>query len=136
MKRSSRLLYQIQDFMTPAPQSVQRDRPVAEALEIMRRARVRHLPVLDGARLVGVVAERDCYFIETLRGADARTVRVDAAMTEDLYEVSPEAPLDEVAETMASRKYGSAVIARGSTVVGIFTTVDALHALAEILRKH
>jgi acetoin utilization protein AcuB len=55
-------------------------------------------------------------------------------MTEQPYTVSPEAPLDEVVETMAANKYGSAVIMQNQKVVGIFTTVDACEALCQLLR--
>ena len=54
-------------------------------------------------------------------------------MTPDPYIVSPEAELDEVVSTMAAKKYGSAVVSDNGKVVGIFTTVDACSAFAELL---
>jgi CBS domain-containing protein len=55
-------------------------------------------------------------------------------MTADVYVTSPNASLAEVAATMAEHKYGCAVIVDGKDVAGVFTTVDALHALSTVLR--
>lgn len=54
-------------------------------------------------------------------------------MTQDVYVVPPSAPLKDVVKEMADRKLGSAVVAQGSRVVGVFTTTDALETLAELL---
>jgi CBS domain-containing protein len=59
-------------------------------------------------------------------------VPVEDAMTDAVYGVAPETPLEEVAATMAAHKYGAAlVLGERGRVVGVFTTVDALHALAD-----
>lgn len=57
-------------------------------------------------------------------------------MTEEVYAVGPADPVDAIAERMAARKYGCAVVvnSRGG-VEGIFTTVDAMQVLADVLRK-
>jgi acetoin utilization protein AcuB len=47
--------------------------------------------------------------------------------------VGPRTSLAKVAATMAEHKYGSAVVMEKNRVVGMFTTVDALRALAETL---
>ena len=60
--------------------------------------------------------------------------RVEEAMTEQPYTVEPETPLDQVARTMAEKKFGSAVVLQNHKVVGIFTTVDACQALSELLQ--
>jgi acetoin utilization protein AcuB len=65
---------------------------------------------------------------------DITKLVVGDAMTEHPYTVSPDAPLDEVVDTMAANKYGSAVIMQNEKVVGIFTTVDACMALGQLLR--
>ena len=54
-------------------------------------------------------------------------------MSPEPYVVSPETSLDEVVSTMAAKKYGSAVIADHGHFVGIFTTVDACSAFADLL---
>jgi acetoin utilization protein AcuB len=119
----------IRNFMTPAPHAIGRDQPLSRAHQRMRAFNVRHLPVLDGGKLVGILSQRDAFFVETLRDVDPAAITVEDAMSTDVYVVTPDAPLEEVAAEMAHRKYGCAVIAEGSRIVGIFTTVDALYAL-------
>ena len=55
-------------------------------------------------------------------------------MSHEPYVVTPEQPIEVVVAAMADRKLGSAVVMRGREVLGIFTTVDALHAFAAVLR--
>jgi acetoin utilization protein AcuB len=89
---------------------------------------------LHGGKLLGVLTDRDIKLIEAFRDVDPTKVTVEEAMTERPYTVSPETPLDEVVETMAENKYGSAIVMQNQKVVGVFTTVDACQALSELLR--
>jgi acetoin utilization protein AcuB len=123
----------IKTLMTKLPYTIARDQTMATAHHIMREHRVRHLPVLDGGALVGVVSDGDLHLVETLRDVDPNNVLVEDAMTQDVYAVVPDAPVDEVVRTMAQRKLGSAIVAEGGRVVGIFTTIDALRAFADVL---
>jgi acetoin utilization protein AcuB len=59
---------------------------------------------------------------------------VEEAMTLVVYTVAPDAPLDEVADHMADHKIGSVVVLTGGKVSGVFTAVDGLRALADVLR--
>lgn len=99
----------------------------------MRELQIRHLPVLDGGRLVGMLSERDVALVEALGGVDPTAVTVAEAMSTVTYSVRPDAPLDEVVNEMASKKYGSAVVEQNGKIVGILTTVDVCRALAELL---
>jgi len=103
------------------------------AHRMMREHHIRHLPVLRGAKIVGLVSDRDLNMVETLQDVDPRKVLVSEAMTQDPYLVSPDAALDEVVLSMAEKKYGSAVVIQHEKVVGIFTTVDACRAFADLL---
>ncbi|MBM3568112.1 MAG: CBS domain-containing protein [Alphaproteobacteria bacterium] len=49
------------DVMTPGPDTIRPDTPVHEALDLMSRYGYRHLPVVDGDRLIGIVSIRDLY---------------------------------------------------------------------------
>jgi acetoin utilization protein AcuB len=123
----------IQKYMTTAPHSIGDDQPLTRAHAAMSEFKIRHLPVLRGGHLVGLVTERDLALIETLKDVDATTLSVADAMSTEVYAVHPESPLDEVASEMASKKYGSAVVLQNGKVVGIVTTVDLCRALAELL---
>ena len=123
-------------YMTRQPWTIRSDATMTQAHTLMRRHAIRHLPVLDGGALVGLVSERDLHLIETLPGSDPTVVTVEEAMTSDVYTVDPDAPIDVVVEHMAHRKQGSAIVVdRNGIIVGIFTTVDALQVLADVLRK-
>ncbi len=124
----------IQRFMTPSPHTIGRDQPLSVAHERMRRFGVRHLPVLEGGQIVGLLSQRDALLVETLRDVDTAKVPVEDAMSAEVYAVPPAKPLVEVAEAMAEHKYGCAVVCEGSHVVGIFTTVDALRLLVQHAR--
>lgn len=125
----------VQQYMSVAPVVVSSDRTLAEAHRLMRERKIRHLPVVDRGRLVGVVSQRDLYLLETLKGVDAGSETVAEAMAPDPYTVPPDAPLDAVAAEMAENRYGSAVVVDRGSVIGLFTTVDALRALATVLGR-
>jgi acetoin utilization protein AcuB len=124
----------IQKYMTTSPHTVGSDQTLAYAHALLREHRIRHLPVLRGGELVGMLTERDLALIETLKDVDPQLIRVEDAMSGDVYRVKPEAPLDEVVSEMAAKKYGSAIVVQNDKVVGVFTTVDACAALAGLLR--
>lgn len=123
-------------YMTRQPWTIRSDATMRQAHELMRAHAIRHLPVLDGGKLVGIVSERDLHLIETLPGGDPDTVSVEEAMVSDVYVVDANEPVDVVVDHMADRKQGSVVVVdhRGG-VEGIFTTIDALQVLADVLRK-
>jgi CBS domain-containing protein len=122
----------VQEHMSIAPVVVSSDRSLADAHRLMRERGIRHLPVVDHGRLVGVVSQRDLYLLETLKGVDPGVETVREAMAPDPYAVPPDAPLEDVAMAMAEAKYGSAVVVDRGAVIGLFTTVDALRALAAV----
>jgi acetoin utilization protein AcuB len=125
----------VRQYMTPAPHTIGRTRSLAAARQMMLDHGVRHLPVLDGGRIAGLLSERDLFLVESLPGVDPAAVRVEEAMVENVFTVEPDAPIGEVVETMIERKLGSAVVSEGERVVGVFTTIDALQAFHELLEK-
>lgn len=124
----------VRKYMTTAPQTIDVDRSMLFAHDLMRQHRLRHLPVVSAERLVGVVSDGDLALAETFRGVDPEHVRVGDVMSRSAYSVTPDAPLDEVVQEMARQKFGSAIVVDHGHVVGIFTTVDACQAFADLLR--
>jgi len=109
---------------------------MAQAHKLMREHQVRHLPVLEAGKLVGIVSERDLHLIETLPDSDPDEVTVEEAMSADVYVVGVDDPVDGIVANMADHKYGSAIVLnRRGGIEGIFTTVDALQVLADVLRR-
>lgn len=123
----------VQRFMTRNPHTVGHDQPLSAAHRIMREYDIRHLPVLDGGRLVGVVSQRDLHLIESLKDVDPDSVLVSEAMSSEVFSVSPRTTIRKIVTDMATHKYGSAIVVEGNQVVGVFTTMDALAVLASVL---
>lgn len=123
----------IAERMTHTPHLIGAEQSLSAAHQLMRSNGIRHLPVLHGGKLVGIVSQRDLNLIETLRDVDPDEVTVEEAMTQDVYTVTPRTPLKEVVGEMAERKLGSAVVVDGTKIIGVFTTIDALDTLAGIL---
>ena len=129
-------LIPIRRFMTPTPVTIGREQSLEEAHKRMHEHNIRHLPVLDGGRVVGILSDRELELVENLPGVDAHTTKVEEAMVEGPYSVAADAPLRDVITHMAEHKYGTAVVAEnnGRKLVGIFTTIDALTAFAAHLQ--
>ena len=118
------------ELMTPQPCCIGADTSIGEAHRLMKEEKVRHLPVVDGTALVGLVSERDLLRLEAAVDVDRKRDPVRAAMSTPVFWVLPETPLPVVARQMRDRAIGSAVVVSEGSVVGIFTTSDALDALA------
>jgi acetoin utilization protein AcuB len=125
----------VRKYMTAGPHTIARSQSLATAHEIMREHRIRHLPVLEGGQVVGLVSQRDLLLVETLPGVNPEEVQVEDAMVADVVTASPDAPIGELIETMLERKIGSVVVTDHDRVAGVFTTIDALRALHELLEK-
>lgn len=122
----------VADYMTPGPHTIGREQSLVAAKQMMQKSHVRHLPVLHGGKLVGVLSDRELAAIETLPGSNQLTV--EDAMVPDVFMTSADAPLETVAGEMARLRLGSAIVLKDDHVVGVFTAVDALRALADALR--
>ncbi|MCC7539549.1 MAG: CBS domain-containing protein [Deltaproteobacteria bacterium] len=120
--------------MTAHPHTVGQEQTMGFAHALMRKHGIRHLPVLHSGKVVGMVSVRDLHLVETLPDVNPEETRVEEAMSTDVYVVAPDVPLADVADVMATRKLGSAVIVDHGVVTGVFTTTDALHALVTALR--
>ncbi len=122
-------------YMTTTPVTISVADTLEHAQRVMHEGRFRHLPVVDGELLAGLLTERDVQLIASLDGADLRHLTASDAMTTSPWTVSPRASLDEVVSEMAEKKYGSALVVDNGRVVGIFTAIDALEAFAELLHS-
>jgi acetoin utilization protein AcuB len=125
----------IREHMSMGPHTVGPRQTLAAASGLMRRHGVRHLPVLDAGRIVGILSQRDILLIESLPDVKPDEVPVEDAMVQDVFTVSPDTPVGDAVETMIERKLGSAVVSENDRVVGVFTTIDALTALHRLLER-
>ncbi len=124
----------IESFMSTVLVVIDPRRSLGEASRLMRLHDIRHLPVVDRGRVVGLLSQRDVYLVETLSDSDPEEIRVEEAMTPEPFVVDPEDPVHSVAHRMAEKKLGSAVVAHEGKLLGLFTVTDALRALAVFTR--
>ena len=119
--------------MTPTPHTIGLGQSLTVARRIMQEHGIRHLPVLDGGTLIGLLSERDVFLVESLPATNPADVRAEEAMVADVLTTSADAPLAEVVQEMVDRKAGSAIVVQGKQVIGVLTTIDALGALLDLL---
>jgi acetoin utilization protein AcuB len=92
------LMPSVSRYMTRKPFTIERTATVADARKLMQDHHVRHLPVVDGKELVGVVSERDLSLFETLANFDLEPRLVEEVMVAKPFIVTGDMPLDEVVE--------------------------------------
>ena len=133
------------DLMTANPTTVTARATLAEAWDLMREFKVRHLPVVQNGVMVGILSDRDLAMLDVSRlyteeGADAvrrslaRTV--DDVMAVDVLHVEPETELSEVVAMLIDSKVGALPVVRPGTreVVGIVSYVDVLREVHELVQ--
>jgi acetoin utilization protein AcuB len=134
------------DVMTPNPVTVGPRTSIGEVADLMRERSIRHVPVVDGGALVGMLSDRDLGTVDFGRllseeGVDAIRRRLAtpaiSIMSSDVISVEPDTSLAEVVGLMLEEKVGAIpVVQPGSRrVVGIVSYVDVLRAVQDRLEE-
>lgn len=119
-------------WMTRATHTVRDDATLGMARKLMLEQGIRHLPVIQEKRLIGVLSERDVHLARAVLGERASHTPVADICAPVVYAVPPSTPLFVVAGKMADERYGAAVVVdEDEHVIGIFTTTDACRALSQ-----
>ena len=127
----------LKSVMTPFPWFIHIEDRLGRAAEVMAERDIRHLPVTQDGRLVGVLAERDLQLVMgSVASPEQRAgLTVRDACVLDAYVVETSEPLDRVLLTMARRHIGSALVVKNGKLAGIFTVTDACRCFAEFLES-
>ena len=131
----------VADVMRTQFVTVEKSARIDLADRLMRLARIRHLPVLEDERVVGMLSNRDLLvssLSKVLKFGDAErrsflhAVDVSEVMTPDPVTIDPDATLSEAAREFVTRKIGCLLVqdAEG-TAVGLLTETDLLRAAVE-----
>ncbi|MEM6995785.1 MAG: CBS domain-containing protein [Myxococcota bacterium] len=121
------------DFMTGNLCTVDAALSLSDAMQRMELNRIRHLAVTDGETMTGMVSNRDLGLAAAMPGVDPNKTPVSVAVTGLAHTVPIQSPVAEVAAAMEQHRYGSVLVHDGGKPVGIFTTVDALRVLRQLI---
>jgi len=124
----------VADLMTTDVVSLAEEQDVLFATGAMQLRRIRHLPVVRGDTLVGLVSHRDLLRAQARfnaqihedEGSTIASVVARDVMTEEVTTVSPGMPADEAAMLLVDGKFGCLPVVNDGTLVGIVTEHDFL----------
>jgi CBS domain-containing protein len=136
----------LREVMTPDPIFVLATSPVRAALEELERGQIRHLPVVDGGRLVGMVSDRSLrpwrQALLDLRDGEATLLAeevlarpVRAFMRDDVMFLSPERRVTDAIDVMLDFRVGAVPVVEDGKLVGIVSYVDLLQLLRDDVER-
>ncbi len=122
--------------------TVRPDTPVNEALNLMRKERIRRMPVVKDGKLVGIVSERDLLYASPSPATSLSVweinyliskITVEEVMTKKVITVTEDTPIEEAARIMADNKIGGLPVMRDGHLVGIITETDLFKVFLELM---
>ncbi len=132
----------VRDMMQKDVITLQSDEPLINAVEATASERIRHLPILEGERLVGILSATDIKhavpspLIEGNKEEYDRvlnTTPVSRVMRRQPLSVAPEASLAEVVRLMIENKVGAILVVEDGRLVGIVSELDVLATFRKVL---
>lgn len=128
---------QVGDIMTTELITLQAGDDLPRADELMRLNRLRHLPVVEGKKLAGLITHRDLLRLQTeLLARLGNTGDVDDEvfvpltardlMNTDVATTTPETPAVDAAKRLLAQRYGCLPVVENERLVGIITESDFL----------
>lgn len=129
----------VSHIMSKDVHTVHSHQNLLEARALMDEAGIRHLPVVDGANVVGILSRTDIMRVsygltrsdEEANKNALQVVRVDVAMTPNPVVISPDKSIREAAEILAELSISALPVVNEGALVGILTTSDLIHFLLE-----
>ncbi len=135
----------VRDIMSSPAITVTPDTSLPAATALMRDKRIRHLPVVENGRLVGIVSRGDLREASITAGINADSyelhfmlsrLTVGKLMTRKVFTVTPDALIVHAAELMTEYKIaGLPVVDEVGGIIGIVTESDLLRLLVRKLRE-
>jgi CBS domain-containing protein len=124
----------VRDIMVKEVATLDVNDELSLANDIMRLGRIRHLPVVEGQRLIGIVSERDLFrssLAQALGYKDKsrelmKTLHIRDVMTPGVVTVSPDTELKEAVQLMVEKKIGCLPVVENGRLAGLLTETDIL----------
>lgn len=132
----------VRDTMTRNVMYVSPEDTLEEAYELMIGQEIRHLPVVEGTALVGVISDRDVLLHATMEETDVvlPPMAVSEVMTRDPLTCDTRTSIAEAATLMVENRISCLPVTAVGELVGMITTTDLLDILcrdrAEIAQQH
>jgi acetoin utilization protein AcuB len=136
---------QVAERMKTAVVLVRPSDSVRAAWDLLREHRIRHLPVVENGRLVGIVTDRDIRLVFPSAVTAGRhepdpfealeQVSVRQIMTQRVFTVSPGTSIADAARLLLERRIGGLPVVQGDLLVGIITKTDILAAFVEMMER-
>jgi acetoin utilization protein AcuB len=131
----------VAEAMTASVVTISSEQTLLEALTALRAHRIRHLPVVDGSTLVGIITDRDVKRATPSVFSGDRdefdrvlaSTTVSHVMTRALITVAPETPLRRAVDIFLDRRIGALPVVDGGRLVGILTDIDILRVACDLL---
>lgn len=123
--------YTVADLMSPEPLTIAPSAGLNEAERLMTAHGIRHLPVVDGGQVVGLIT---LPHLLQARAADAWTARVDAWMQPGPRTIRPDTPLRKAAGQLLEEKVGCILVLDDAPqLVGLLTDSDFVRFALEVI---
>ncbi len=131
----------VRDIMGKSLVTISVSERLSTVEDIMTLGHVRHMPVVQGGKLVGVVSERDLLraslsVLSEHQGAERRAflhvVEIARVMSAPPIVIGPDATVDEAALVMAEKKIGCLPVVENDHLLGMVTETDVLRCVAGV----
>ncbi len=118
------------------------DQTLREAIALMQRHRIRHVPIVSGEAILGILTDRDVKRAtpSLLSGVSQaefdqvlHTTTVSHVMTRNPYTITPSTSLRDAIKLMLDRRFSSLPVVEEGRLIGILTVTDLLRTLHEML---
>jgi len=132
----------VEDAMTDPVLTLTPEQTLSDAISLLRSKRIRHLPVVDETKLVGIVTDRDVKKAtpSVLSGVQQEeyenalvTIKVAQLMTRDPITVTRKSKLKIAVEIFIEKKVGALPVVDNGNLVGILTEIDILRVAHDLL---
>jgi CBS domain-containing protein len=120
----------VEQWMSREVVSLSADHTAAEAYELMKTRRIRHLAVMRGPWLEGLLSDRD--LLPAIGRGDGEYKPIADLMTRDFVAVAPGTPLSDAAHCMAQNGFHCLPVLEEQVLQGIVTSADVLAALSAL----
>lgn len=131
----------VREIMMGSPVTLKPDETLDLANDVISLGRIRHIPIVEDGRLVGVLSERDMLGAAATtifglkhksKSALLKTFLIKDVMKKKVVTVTPDTPIKDAAHLMKEKKIGCVPVVNEGSLVGLLTTTDILRYVENV----